>query len=123
MKLTKSKVIGREEYSQLLDEKFPEVASNYKSHDLGLLHCEVAVFRDVMEEAMESEKLWKVEQYIRFVDEVFSKADFELKNALEVSFIEDFAFGDCTTKKYKAVKDRFPVSIQSQLKLLHENWK
>ena len=79
-------MINHSAFIEMLADRFPEVVGAIDKCEDGLLHCEVAVFRRVTEEAMDAGRFWNVEQYFRFVEEVLPNADDAVANAIEVSF-------------------------------------
>lgn len=80
--------IGRDEFLAHLRAEFPEVVASFCPSSAGLLHCEVADFRLVTEQAMDSGRLWEAEKHFRLVVKLLAEADAELRNALEVSYLE-----------------------------------
>ena len=46
----------------------------------------------------------------------------DVENALEVSYIEDMAFGECTPQRYRAVTERMPAAMQATMASIHPNW-
>lgn len=81
----------------------------------GLLHCEMGAFRRAAEDALDQGKLWQAEKYFRFVEQVLPVANPDVENALEVSFLEDLALGECTPARRKAVKERMPWSLRKKV--------
>jgi hypothetical protein len=77
--------IGREEFQARLAADFPDVVARFGPYSGGLLHCEVADFRQATERAMDAGRLWEAEQHFRLVEELPAVASPELRNALEVS--------------------------------------
>ena len=115
--------VGREEFLKLLNEQFPEVVETFNELDLRLLHLEVAAFRQCVECAMDEGRLWNVERYLRFVDDVFPRADATLVNALAVSFIEDLALGECNETRRSALRARAPKRIREQVVAINSQWR
>ena len=114
---------GREDFLSLLATELPEVVAQIDRSESGQLHCEVGAFRRATEQAMDTGRLWAVEKHFRLVERLLSEAGPELRNALEVSYLEDLALGDCTPQRYRAVKERMPRSLRAVLVGHHENWK
>jgi len=113
----------RDAFIKLLGERFPEVVATFTDVDEGLLHLEVAAFRICVERAMDEGRLWDTERYLRFVDEILPLADEALDNAIGVSFIEDFALGECTAARRSALKERAPQRIRDQIVAIHSQWR
>jgi hypothetical protein len=115
--------IDHEEIMIMLGSEFPEVVAGIRDDEKGLLHLEMGAFRRMVEEAIDAGRLWAAEKYFRFVDGVFSEADADVKNAIEVSFLEDFAFGEFTRARHKAVKRRMPRRLRDILIEIDEKWR
>ena len=113
--------LDRDAFLKLLAEQFPEVSATIDDIADGLLHLEVAAFRRCVETAADSGRLWDVERYLRFVDDILPQADDALDNALGVSFIEDFAL-DCTDARRDAVRDRAPKRIRNMMVTINPRW-
>jgi hypothetical protein len=88
--------LGREEFLARLALDFPDAAAGIAKYDSGLLHCEMAAFRRATEKAMDCGRFWEAERHFRWVEEMLKVAGPELRNALEVSYLEDLALGECT---------------------------
>jgi hypothetical protein len=114
---------GREEFLARLTVEFPEVIAQIDQYQAGKLHCEVGVFLRATEEAMDTGRLWAAERHFRLVDELLAVAGPELRNALEVSYLEGLALGNCTPDRYRAVKERMPKSMRAQLIAHHRQWQ
>ncbi len=106
-----------------LAERFPEVIEAIDEYESGLLHCEVAVLRRAMEKAMDEGRFWEVERYSGFVEQVLTDADPAVENAIEVSFIEDFALGEFTKQRHRAVRERMPKSLRDKIAAISEHWR
>ncbi len=114
--------VDRAEFLRRLSVDFPDVIERFGPYSRGLLHCEVADFRQATERAMDQGKHWEVERHFRFVAELMEDADPELRNALEVSYLEDLALGECNPARHKAVKERMPKSLRQILIRHHKQW-
>jgi hypothetical protein len=114
---------GRDEFLARLAAEFPEVVAEFGPYSSGLLHCEVADFRQATERAMDEGRLWDAEQHFRLVAELLAVASPELRNALEVSYLEDLALGECTPARYRAIKERMPGTLQRILIEHQEQWR
>jgi hypothetical protein len=113
---------GREEFLARLRREIPEAAAKFRADELGVLHLEVAAFRRATEEAMDAGRLWEAERHFRLVEELLEKAAPELRNALEVSYLEDLALGECTPARRQAVRERMPRSLRAVLGLHRREW-
>jgi hypothetical protein len=115
--------LGREEFLARLACDFPDAAAGINKYEAGLLHCEVAAFRRATETAMDSGKFWEAEKHFRWVEELLRAAGSELRNALEVSYLEDLALGECTPARYQAAKERMPKALRQILIAHHKQWQ
>ena len=59
----------------------------------------------------------------RFVEACLAKALPDLENALEVSFVEDFALAGFSQEHRAAVLDRLSRPMADRLKRCHDGWK
>lgn len=88
-----------------------------------MLHCEVAAFRDHVEAKMDEKAAWYCERALRFIHECLNVAGPDLRNAIEVSFIEDLALGTQTPQRHEIVRERAPKDIRNRMIQAHEFWK
>jgi hypothetical protein len=86
-------LLGRDDFLARLSADFPNVVGQINQYEAGLLHCEMAAFRRATEQAIDAGRLWEAEKHFRLVEELLPNAGLELLNALEVSYLEDFALG------------------------------
>lgn len=115
--------INHEKFILMLVSEFPEVSSKIDKYENGLLHPEMGAFRRIVEEAIDKGRLWAAEKYFRFVEKVLNEADPDVRNAIEVSFLEDFALGEFTPARYEAVKRRMPRHLRAILIEVDEKWR
>jgi hypothetical protein len=115
--------INHQEFLEQLTAEFPELAAAIIDEGMGLLHLEVAAFRRVTENAMDAGKLWAAEKHFRFVERVLRDAAPDVENALGVSYVEDLALGECTSKRYRAVKERMPAKLRAQMASIDPKWQ
>ena len=114
---------GRDDFLARLASDFPNVVGQINQYEIGLLHCEIAAFRRATEQAIDAGRLWEAEKHFRLVEELLPNAGPELLNALEVSYLEDFALGELTPERYRAVKERMPKSLRAVLVSHDPNWQ
>jgi hypothetical protein len=114
---------GRDEFLARLAADFPDVVAGFGPYSSGLLHCEVADFRRATERAMDEGRFWLAEQHFRIVEELLAAAGDELRNALEVSYLEDLAFGEWTPGRHRVVKERMPKALQEIIAMHNERWR
>lgn len=108
-------------FLNLIEKEFPEAVLEDEYSD-GLLHCEIANFRLYLEECIEEGKLWMAEKGFRLIEKLLESADSKLKNAIEISFLYDFAIGEQTEKQIVFVKNRTSKKIQEILREHSPEW-
>lgn len=113
----------RDEFLNRLTVEFPTVAASIDKYSAGLLHCEVGHFRDATEKAMDEGRLWEAERHFRLVAELWEIAGPELRNALEISYLEDLAFGEWTPARHAAIKARMPRHLREILIGHRKEWR
>ncbi len=106
---------GRDEFLARLAAEFPDVIAVFGPCSAGLLHCEVGDFREATERAMDAERLWEAERHFRLVAKLLAVAGAELRNALEVSYLEDLALGEFTPQRHRAIRERMPAALRAVL--------
>lgn len=114
---------SRDEFLARLRADFPEVVAQIGKDEAGRLHCEVAVFRMATEQAVDAGRLWTAYLHFRLVEELLALAAPDLLNALEISYLEDLAFGTCTPARHRAIKERMPPALRQILIGHHEQWQ
>src|SRR5262249_45865461 len=115
--------IDHDRFIAMLGAEFPEVISGVREDERGILHCEMGAFRRASEEAIDQGKLWLAERYFRFLERVLGDADDDLRNAVQISFLEDFALGEFTPARHQAVKGRMPRPLRKMLEATSEKWR
>ena len=114
---------GREDFLARLAADFPDVVAGFGPYSAGLLHCEVGDFRQATERAMDAGRLWEAERHFRLVAELLAVAGPELRNALEVSYLEDLALGEFTPVRHQALRERMPRELRSVLDAHRGHWQ
>lgn len=114
--------MNREKFLDKLEEEFPDAYSTIDEYEKGALHCEMGAFRVYIEKKMIDGGEWYCEKAFRFIEKCLAESDSDLKNAIEVSFIEDLALGDQNDITYKIVKERAPKIIREKMRDIHEFW-
>ncbi|MBX9585595.1 MAG: hypothetical protein K2X87_35250 [Gemmataceae bacterium] len=112
-----------DEFRAALAGEFPEVVAAVTRYEAGSLRCEVGRFRTCTEEAIDGGRHWLAERHFRFVERVLRVADPAVRNALEVSYLEDFALGEHTPERHRVVKERMPKALRRVLIGHHEWWE
>ena len=115
--------ISYREFLDLLEASFPDVAAEIRAQGHSLPHLAAATFRQATERAMDAGQFWAVQQHSLFVEQVRNDATPDLANALDISYVEDLALGECTPQRYRAVKERMPSKMRAELASIHRNWR
>jgi hypothetical protein len=115
--------IDRNEFLARLAAEFPKVVAQIRADESGILHCEVGAFLRATEATMDSGGLWTAEKHFRFVEKLLNDADADLRNALEVSYLEGLALGECTLERHRAAKERMPDSLRRILVGHRSEWR
>jgi len=98
----------------MLAREFPEVTQAFDEYSKGLLHCEMGIFAGITERAMDDGRFWQVDKYFQFINSIRKRAAPDVENAIDVSFIEYFAFGEFTEKRAQAIR-RMPRILRTIL--------
>jgi hypothetical protein len=106
--------IDHARFLQMLTEAFPGVPQAFDGYGKGLLHCEMGTFARLTEEAMDEGRFWQAEKHFGFIDKVRERATPELRNAIDVSYVEYLAFGEVTDNRYQAMR-RMPQTLRATL--------
>lgn len=115
---------GRDEFLRALKAEFPGAHAICTTEDrAGLLHLEMAAFRELTETAMDNGDAWLAERHFRLIERLLADAGPELQNAIEISYLEDLALGEHTEQRYRIVKDRMPRALREHLVKAHRWWK
>ena len=107
-------VIDYSRWSQMLAEEFPEVPRSYDDCVRGLLHCEMGTFAQLTDEAITAGNDHQVAKYFAFVDRIRKQADPDVENAIDVSYIEYFAWDEWTERRHQAF-ERMPPALRRVL--------
>ena len=98
----------------MLAEEFPEVPRSYDDCVRGLLHCEMGTFAQLTDEAITAGNDHQVAKYFAFVDRIRKQADPDVENAIDVSYIEYFAWDEWTERRHQAF-ERMPPALRRVL--------
>lgn len=127
-------MLGPRDFYARMSKDFPETFAGFSQAEIDELHRAAAAFRQATEAALDAGRLWEaerhfrrppewLERHFRCVAEMLSRADPELANALEISYLEDFAFGECTPLRRRAVKERMPRPLRDRLIAIRPDWR
>ena len=112
----------RPEFIAALQKEFPAALENPRRDLDGLIHLEVAEFRDTVEDAVRDGRFWYVEQAFRFVEGYLDDSDDDVDNALGVSFLEDFAYTTFSKNEIESILCRLSMNMRKQLARFGEQW-
>jgi hypothetical protein len=84
--------IDRDRFVALLTERFPHVAADIDDCSQGLLHLEMATLARATQAAIYAGDRDTVHRHFQFIDEVFRQAAADVKNAVNVSYLENLRF-------------------------------
>ena len=110
-------VIDYAEWSRMLAEEFPEVPQAFDEYSTGLLHCEMGTFARLTDEAITTGNNHQVALDFDFVDRVRKEADAFVQNAIDVSYIENFAWDEWSERRHQALKQMPPALRQVLLEI------
>jgi hypothetical protein len=85
-------LIDRDRFIALFAERFPDVAASIDDCSQGLLHLEMATLARATQAAIDQGNCDVVRRYFAFIDEVFRDAAPDVKNAVNVSYLENLRF-------------------------------
>lgn len=94
--------IDRNEFVALLAVRYPAIAAGIDDCSRGLLHLEMATLARAVQAAISVEDATTVREHFRFIDEVYRRATPEMKNAVNVSYLEHLSFDGKHGKRIKA---------------------
>lgn len=112
--MSNTKQVDHEEFARRLDIEFPQLKNEFDEYSKGLLHCEVGALATLAEAAMDKERFWQAEKYFQLIADIRREATPEVENAIDVSFIEFFAFSELTENRYNGLK-RMPDELRAIL--------
>ena len=107
-------VIDYSRWSQMLAEEFPEVPRSCDDCVKGLLHIEMGTFARLTDQAISAGNYHQVANYFAFVDRVRKQADAYVENAIDVSYIEYFAWDEWTERRHQAFQ-QMPSALRCVL--------
>jgi hypothetical protein len=115
--------MNRERFLAESGAEFPEVLLQIRPDEAGLLHCKVGAFRRATESAMDGGRLAAAEGHFRFAERALRMAGPDLRNALEVSYLEDLAFGEMPAARHQAARARMPSTLREIMVRHRPEWR
>ncbi|MDD2686423.1 MAG: hypothetical protein PHY62_09720 [Gallionella sp.] len=98
----KKSLIGRADFVKQLTLYLPDVAARIEDSDFGIVHLEVGTLRLATYEAVIRNDFATVRRHLFVIDEVFSRADKELYDAIRISYLEALFFGVTSAGHFEA---------------------
>src|SRR3989442_926509 len=84
--------IDHPRFIALLTERFPKVAASIDDCSQGLLHPEMGTLARATQAAIDEQDKPTIVQHFLFIDKVFGDAAPDVKNAINVSYLENLRF-------------------------------
>jgi hypothetical protein len=106
--------VDHERFIALLTERYPGVAADIDDCSQGLLQLEMANFARATQAGIDLRDTDTVKQHFRFIDEVFRDAKPEVKNAVNVSYLENLRFEGRSSGPTRA-RDLLPPRLRQAL--------
>ena len=109
--------VHRSEFLKRLKETFPEVTPEVNKEE-GLLHFEMRAFRKLVQQLIDSGDRERIAMAYGLAEWAYENGSDNLKNAIDVSLIEELNFDD--TKKHK--RQWAHAMLPATLAKLHDAW-
>ena len=109
--------IDRDRFIEMLADRFPVVLEEMDASCEGLLHPEMSTLARAAQAAISDEDVQSVRAHFSFIDEVFRQATPEVKNAINVSFLECISFTGRHGKRINARQLLSPILQQELIAL------
>jgi len=109
---------------EMLSNEFPEIVQAFDEIETGLLHLEMASFARTTKKALDEGRFSQVQKYFVFMDRVRKKADPDVENAIDVSFIENLAYDEVNENRLQAIRS-MPTTLREILLRMDptDRWK
>lgn len=110
--------LDRSRFLAEIKKVFPEIKSEINAQD-GQLHFEVAVLRQHAERMIAEGNKDAVSCIFSIADRFYNNGDSKLKNAIDVSFVEEMDFTSSKKSERSWVWDSFPERLKELYKAFH----
>lgn len=104
----------RTDFVYQLTSYFPEVAALIDEGDFGILHLEVGAMTVATREAIKSLDFYTALSHFVFIGKLFERADTELQNGIQISYLENLLLGE-TSLAHMEARDLLPQSLKEAL--------
>src|SRR5687767_302258 len=106
--------IDAAQFSSMLAEKYPAIASDMEKFWRGIVHLEMGTFARATQAAMGADDEATVREHFRFIGAIYRQAT-EVKNAVHVSYLEQIGFDGRHGKRMKA-REMLSPPLQAALR-------
>jgi len=113
---------GRTDFIYQLTLHFPEVAARIDESDFGILPLEIGVMTVATKEAIKHFSLYTVSRHFSFIDRLFDGADTELRNGIQIAYLENLLLGE-TSPAHLAARCLLPESLKAALRQSESHFK
>ncbi|MEM6483660.1 MAG: hypothetical protein AAF662_01560 [Pseudomonadota bacterium] len=113
----------RTEFIETLLSQFPDGLDGFNDELSGYVHLEVSQFRGHVEKAVRDGRFWYLEKAFRLIETFIDGSGDDVDNALEISFVEDFALGSFTKEEVYEVLKRLSKPMRATLEKHSEQWR
>lgn len=113
---------GRTDFIYQLMSEFPEIAARIDESDFDILPLEIGVMTLATKEAINRFSLYTVSMHFAFMDKLFACANKELKDAIQIAYVENLLFGE-TSPAHAAARCLLPRSLGIALKQSESHFK
>jgi phosphoglycerate-specific signal transduction histidine kinase len=114
--------IDRHSFLRALANRFPETAATISEIESGLLHPEMAVVSHATQEAIKEQRWDAVASHFAFIEEVFAGGNEAIKNAVNVSYLENIFLGE-TSASHASARALLPVKLAEALAELESHFQ
>ncbi len=107
--------IGRTDFIYQLTLYFPEVATLIDESDFGILPLEIGAMTVATRDALNRFNFHTVRRHFVFIGKLFERADTELLNGIQISYLENLLLGE-TSLAHAEARYLLPNSLDDALK-------
>ncbi len=108
----------RSDFLKAVKEAFPEVTQSINSQD-GILHLEMSEFRRFAQSLIDSGREQELAKCFKVIERLERNASEKLRNAIDVSFVEDLDFSDTKKQSRSWAWRILPRSLQILYEQFH----
>ena len=112
----------RSEFLKLFKQEFPELTNDVNAEQ-GLLHFEVGVLKKYDQRAIYDGDREKFLKCVQLAEAVYRKGNAALKDAIDVSFVEELEFTPSPKSNYAWAWEIMPNTLKSLYVAFHDHPK